>query len=410
MNFEWFFSKKTIWKDCSKNKILRTIVIITQTTISFGIIIIILTFSIGFGFKKIIKNKFLNIRGQIIVENKNSFFYKKNQKFYLKKYFDYNFIKQIHGIIENNIIIGNNNTIGRYIYKGLYQDYNPIFFQYFLIKGNFYNKKKNYNYNNNVILSKKISQSLKLDIGSNIKIDFIFFKKKGIPVILSKNFIVSGLYETGIPEFDNLYIIGNIKDIQKIYGYKQDLFKKFEIFLYSFHKKNIEKKILKKVSNNFLIQNIYDHNNYDILEWINIFDINIIVISFIVFISLVINMIVFILILLLERIRTIGILKTLGARNKVIHKIFIFYILQIFIPSLIIGNSIGITLLILQKKFHLISLNKIQYFVEYVPIDINIIHIFIINASIILICFVTIFFPIFFIINKISTIKVIEFE
>ncbi|WP_242673956.1 FtsX-like permease family protein [Blattabacterium sp. DPU] len=114
--------------------------------------------------------------------------------------------------------------------------------------------------------------------------------------------------------------------------------------------------------------------------------------------------------LLLERIKTIGILKTLGAKNQVILKIFLLYIIQILIPSLIIGNSIGITLLVLLKKFHLIFLNKIQYFIDFVPIYINIQHIIIINLSLIFICFITILFPALFFIKKISPIKVIEFE
>ncbi|WP_341655680.1 FtsX-like permease family protein [Blattabacterium cuenoti] len=222
---------------------------------------------------------------------------------------------------------------------------------------------------------------------------------------MKKKFLISGLYETGIPEFDDVYIIGNIKSIQKIYGWKKNLVEKLEIFV-SYD--NLKKKILKRKPKEFLIQNI--KSNHDLIKWINIFDVNIIVISLIIFASVTINMVVFILILLLERIRTIGILKTLGAKNKVIHKIFLFYIVQILIPSLIIGNSIGITLLVLQKKFHLISLNKTQYFIDFVPIFINIFHLIIINLSIVFICFITIFFPSLFFIKKTHPIKVIEFE
>ncbi|WP_185865897.1 ABC transporter permease [Blattabacterium cuenoti] len=412
MNFEWFFSKKTIWKDSSKNRTFRTIVIITQTTITFGLILSILTFSIGFGFKNIVKDKLLNIRGQVFLEKKNSDFHDENIFFFKKKYINLNYVEKVYKIFEKNIIIGTNKKTERYIYKGLYEDYNPIFFKYFLVEGNFFDKKKNYDCNKNIILSKKISLSLGLNIGSNVKIDFLFFKENGVPSFVSKKFIVSGLYETGIPEFDDLYVIGNIKSIQNIYGWKKDFSEKFEIFLSSFlyKKENIKKKIFKKIPSNFLVKTIYDKKNRDITEWINVFDKNILVISFIIFISLVINMIVFILILLLERIRTIGILKTLGAQNKVIQKIFLFYVLQTFIPSLIIGNTIGITLLILQKKFHLVLLDKIQYFVDFVPICINISHIFIINLSITFICFLTIFFPTLFIINKIPVIKVVEFE
>ncbi|WP_341653544.1 FtsX-like permease family protein [Blattabacterium cuenoti] len=408
MNFEWFFSKKTVWEDCRKNKTLRTIVIITQTTIIFGLIIAFLTFSIGFGFKEIIKDKLLNIRGQILIQKENSktifpFFYRKKIFFLLKKFFKSDLVKQIHGISEKNVIISTNKKIDRYIFKGLYEDYNPAFFKNFLITKNVFPKK--FLCNQNVLLSKKVSLSLGLNVGSNIKIDFLSFDKRRNPIFFSKKFIISGLYETGIPEFDNVYIIGNIKSIQKIYGWKKGLVEKLEIFV-SYD--NLKKEIFKKKPKEFLVQNI--KSNHDIIKWIHIFDVNIIVISLIIFASVTINMVIFILILLLERIRTIGILKTLGAKNQVIHKIFLFYIAQILIPSLIIGNSIGITLLVLQKKFHLISLNKTQYFVDFVPIFINIFYFIIINLSIVFICFITIFFPSLFFIKKTHPIKVIEFE
>ncbi|WP_341656171.1 FtsX-like permease family protein [Blattabacterium cuenoti] len=408
MNFEWFFSQKTVWEDCRKNQTLRTIVIITQTTIIFGLIISFLTFSIGFGFKEIIKDKLLNVRGQIFIHKKNSktidpFFYRIKKNFLLKKFFKSDLVKQIHGISEKNVIISTNKKIDRYIFKGLYEDYNPAFFQYFLITKNVFSKT--FLCNQNVLVSKKVSLSLGLNVGSNIKIDFLSFDKKRNPIFFEKTFIISGLYETGIPEFDDVYIIGNIKSIQKIYGWKKDLVEKLEIFV---SYENIKKEIFKKKPKEFLVQNI--KSNHDIIKWIHIFDVNIVVISLIIFTSVTINMIVFILILLLERIRTIGILKTLGAKNQVIHKIFLFYIAQILIPSLIIGNSIGITLLVLQKKFHLISLDKTQYFVDFVPIFINIFHLIIINLSIVFICFITIFFPSLFFIKKTHPIKVIEFE
>ncbi|WP_185861155.1 ABC transporter permease [Blattabacterium cuenoti] len=396
MNFEWFFSKKTVWEDSRKNKTLQKIVVITEITIIFGLIITFLTFSIGFGLKKTIKDKLLNIRGQILITKYNSFLSVKE-----KKFFKTNLVKQIHGISENNVIISRNKKTDRYIFKGLYEDYNPIFFQYFLITKH----KKKLLSNNDIFLSKKIILSLGLDIGSNIKIDFLFFDKKGNPIILSKKFIISGLYETGIPEFDDVYIIGNIKSIPKIYGCKKDLIKKFEIFI---SYENIGKNLFKKIPKEFVVQNV--QNNHDVINWIHIFDSNIIVISFIVFASVIINMIVFILILLLERMKTIAILKILGAKNKIIHKIFLYYIMQVLIPSLIIGNVVGITLLILQKKFHLISLNRTQYFVDFVPVYINLYHILIINFSVIFVCFITIFFPSFFFIKKVSAIKVMEFE
>ncbi|WP_185869494.1 ABC transporter permease [Blattabacterium cuenoti] len=406
MNFEWFFSKKTVDKDCVKNSSLRTIVIIIQLTIIFSLVITILTLSVGFGFKEIIKKKFTNVIGHILIMKKSK------KPFFLshieKKFLISNYI-QIHGISEKNVIICTNNKIEKYLFKGVYEDYNPIFFKYFIIKGKFCSEKKSYLCNDNILLSKKISSLLGLNIGSYIKIYF-FYPKNGS--LISKKFKVSGIYETGFPTFDNIYIIGNIKSIQHIFGWKEFFSEKIEIFLSSlsyFNLKIIEKKI-KKFFPNFFVKKIENRYNNKYFKWLKIFNINIFIIIIIIFFALIVNIIAFILILILERIKTIGILKILGAKNKVIYKIFFFYVIKIFIPSLLIGNSISIGLLIIQKKFHIISLNKIHYFIDFVPIYFQIWYILIINLVIIFICFLTIFFSVLFVFNKMETLEVINFE
>ncbi|AWU43611.1 ABC transporter permease [Blattabacterium sp. (Cryptocercus kyebangensis)] len=421
MNFEWFFSKKTIWKDCRKSRILRTIVLVTQTTIAFGIIVSIITFSIGFGFKEVIKKKLLNIQGQIIVTNLkigNSII---RNKSFLKDLFLFNFVRRINPFSEKDVIICDYKyqNVDKFIFKGISKDYNPIFFKNFLVIGSLGKVKKNLFSNYGILISKKVSISLGLNIGSSIIINF-FFSKNGNPFFVSKKFYVCGLYDTSIPEFDDVYLIGDIKHIQSFMnssvnnnGWDEDFLEGVEIFVsyINFNKiKSIKKKIDQKYSDNFLVKTIYDQSYEKIIEWIKIFDINIFVISMIVIITVLFNVIVFFLILILERIKTIGILKTLGARNKVIHKIFLYYIIQILGPPLVIGNSIGISFLIFQNKFRFLSLNKMKYYVEYVPVHFNINHILLINLSILLICFSTVFFSSWFIIKKIPPIRSIEFE
>ncbi|AWU42523.1 ABC transporter permease [Blattabacterium punctulatus] len=422
MNFEWFFSKKTIWKNCRKSKILRTIVLVTQNIICFGIIVSIITFSIGFGFKKIIKKKLLNIQGQITITNlkiDNSIIRNKSLK---KDLFLFKFIRRINPFYEKDVIICDNKSqnVEKFIFKGISKDYNPIFFQNFLVIGYLEKVKKKLFSDYGILLSKKVSISLGLNIGSSIIVNF-FFYKNGNPFFISKKFYVCGLYDTSIPEFDDVYIIGNIKHIQYFHNNSnnvnnnrnEDFLEGVEIFLsdISFDKIiSIKKKIDQKYSDNFLVKTIYDQSYEKIIEWIKIFDINIFVINMIVIITVFFNVIVFFLILIIERIKTIGILKTLGARNKVIHKIFLYYIIQILIPPLIIGNSIGIIFLFLQNKFRFLSLNKIQYYVDFVPVYLNINYILFINLSIFLICFSTVFFSSWFIINKIPPINSIEFE
>ncbi|WP_185851872.1 ABC transporter permease [Blattabacterium cuenoti] len=395
-----------------------TIVLITQVTIIFSVIITLLTFSIGFGFKEFIIKKLLNIQGQIIIYNNSKRgFLKKKIPILLNQFSNKNCsIRQIHPFSEKNVmIVTNQKNVEKFVFKGFYEkDYNTAFFKYFLVKGSFSKIKKNLFSSQKVILSQKISCSLGLNIGSIIHLNFLSFKK-GIPFFTSKKFYVCGLYDTGIPEFDNVYMIGDMKHIQHINNWNENFLEGIELFLSSIidHKKMelLENKIKKKIPNNFLVKTIYDQFDSDnILEWIHIFNVNILVISFIVLISIIINMVVFLLILILERMKTIGILKIIGAKNKVIYKIFLYYVMKILIPSLIIGNIIGISFLILQKKFRFLSLNKVQYYIDFVPVYLNINDIVLINLSIIFICISTMFFTVFFIINKITLIRVIEFE
>ncbi|ACX84083.1 putative ABC transporter, permease component [Blattabacterium sp. (Periplaneta americana) str. BPLAN] len=410
MNFEWFFSRKTIWKDCRKKKILRTIVLVTQSTIVFSVIISILTFSVGFGFKKVINQKFLNIQGPIIVVNNP-----KKETCFLslekKNLFLFNSVSFVYPFSEKEVIVCKSEgkkDVDRFVFKGISKDYNPVFFKNFLVSGS----KKNLFSRSEILLSKKISNLLKLNKGSSILIGFISIKN-GKPFVFYKQFYVCGLYDTGIPEFDNVYLIGDMKHIQSINGWKENFVEGFEIFISSLDSKRMEsikKEIDRKYSDKFLVKTIYNQYNQDIIEWLNVFNVNIFVIIFVVITAIIFNIIVFSLILLLERMKTIGILKTLGTRNQIIHKIFLYYIMHILIPPLIIGNSIGFLFLILQKKFRLISLNQTQYYVDVVPVYLNINHFLCVNISIILVCFFSVFFPFLFIISKIPPIKVIKFE
>ncbi|WP_238784441.1 ABC transporter permease [Blattabacterium cuenoti] len=396
---------------------LNTIVTITKITIAFSVIITLLTFSIGFGFKEVIKKKFLNIRGQILVKKKIPFSNTTKEVSILLNKFSFknsSIISHIHTFSESNVIIVENENVEKFVFRGLSEkDYNPVFFKKFLIKGSFSRIRKSIFSNSEVILSKKNSILLGLNVGSFFRVNFFFLKKGGIPFFFSKKFYVSGLYDTGISEFDNVYIIGDMKHIQNIKNWNEDLIEGVEFFLSSIDQKkmdSVKKEILHKVSKNFMVETIYDKFHDNILKWIHIFNVNIFVISFVVFVSVIINIIVFLLILILERMKTIGILKTIGSDNKTIHKIFLYYMMEILTPSLIIGNSIGISFLILQKKFRILSLNKTQYYMDFVPIYLNITHIFLINLSIILTCILTTFFTCFFILNKITITKVIEFE
>ena len=123
----------------------------------------------------------------------------------------------------------------------------------------------------------------------------------------------------------------------------------------------------------------------------------------------VINIIMVLLILIIERTNSIGMLKTLGATNGQIRAIFINYTLLIMVPGLLIGNGIGIGLLLMQRYLGIIKLNPENYYVSEVPVDLNPIYIISISLGILIISGFALILP-SYLISKISPVKAIKYN
>jgi lipoprotein-releasing system permease protein len=138
-------------------------------------------------------------------------------------------------------------------------------------------------------------------------------------------------------------------------------------------------------------------------------DVNaVIIINFMVLVA-AINMISALLILILERTNLIGILKALGLANANVRKIFFHVSIQLLLKGLFYGNIIGIGFCWIQLQFKLIKLNAETYYLEFVPINLSLTHVLLINAGTIFICLLMMFLPTL-ILNKITPIKAIRFS
>ena len=183
----------------------------------------------------------------------------------------------------------------------------------------------------------------------------------------------------------------------------------FEVFVDDFSK--IEEKgeeVYNETSSVLNSQTIVKKFNY-IFDWLKLFDTNIFIIIIIMIVVSTINMIVALLVLILERTQMIGILKSMGANNWSIRKIFIYNALYLILRGLFWGNLIGLGLLLIQKYFGLIKLNPESYYVTTAPVAINIVYFVVLNIGTIVICSLVLLIP-SYIITKISPAKTIRFE
>ncbi len=228
-------------------------------------------------------------------------------------------------------------------------------------------------------------------------------------------FKIVGIYNSGFQEFDASYLIGDIRHIQRINKWKSDEVGSFEVFVTDFsqieqkgeevYSQTQNKQDPAKTLNTETIAEKY----FYIFEWLKLFDFNIIVILIVMIVVATINMVVALLVMILERTQMIGILKSLGADNWSVRKVFLYNAFYLISKGLLWGNIIGIGLLVIQKQFGIIKLNPENYYVNVAPVDINPIHIVMLNLGTIIICLLVLLIP-SYIITKISPVRAIKFN
>ncbi|TWP27319.1 ABC transporter permease [Apibacter muscae] len=409
MNFTWFISKKIAFSKSNKKNLSQIIIRIGQTAVAIGIIVSVITLAIGIGSKKAIKQKMADFNGHITIksyDSNNSYNSSKLNKenVEIDKIKSNPYVSEVYQYATKSGVIRTEKNFAGVILKGVSNDFDRNRFKEFIIRGEI-PKYSEDSVNNEVLLPEKIAKEMQLDVDSSFVMFFV--RENDSPIY--RRFKVKGIYRTDIKQIDDVFVIGDIKHIQKLNGWSPNEIGGYDIFI-----DDIE--MLNEVFPS--IEEAVGFNNYaekatttfsQINDWIQIFDTNIFIILTIMMVVVIINLIMVLIILIIERTNSIGMLKTLGASNNQIRKIFINYTLIIMVPGLVIGNIIAIILLYIQKIFKIIKLNPDNYYVSSVPVYINFWHIGIISVLAIVISGIVLLFP-SYLISKISPIKALKFQ
>jgi lipoprotein-releasing system permease protein len=411
MNYELFIAKRLITSKKYKSSVSAPIMKIGMIAIALGIIVMLISIATGVGLQNKIREKISGFNGHIQIvnyDNNNSLVsvkpIKTQQEFY-PDFKDVSGVQSIQVYAQKAGIIKTKTDFEGIILKGVSKDYNWSFFKEYLVEGQLpsYDDRRS----DAILISKIIADRLQLKVNDSVGLWFIRKEKNKLPQV--RKLYIKGIYNSGFPEFDESFLIGDIKHIQRLNKWDKDEVGGFEIIIDNFDE--IDKKTnqirthIPPTLNAVSIKEKFPM----IFEWISLFDSNIIVIIFIMVLVAGFNMITALLVLILERTQMIGILKALGDTNWHIRKIFLYQATHLIIKGLIWGNAIGISLLLLQKYFGIISLNPETYYVDKAPVYINIVYIFLLNLGVIVLSYAMLLIPSYFI-TKISPVKAIRFE
>lgn len=258
--------------------------------------------------------------------------------------------------------------------------------------------------NNNIIISKKLSEKLKLKLGDKARLYFVQDPPR------QRSFTITGIYETGMPEFDSKFAIVDLKHVQKLNDWSPQQVGGVEILTSDYDKiDEVGEKLHHTIDINLKAETI-KQKYPEIFDWIALFDTNVSVLLIITTIVCMITMLSVFFVIILEQTPLIGTLKTLGMRTAGIVKTFIIVAGYTLAWGLLAGNVIALGLGWLQQKFHIVKLNPDTYYINYVPIKFDILNVLLLNLGVFIACLLVLVVPAWFVSKKISPVKSLRFE
>jgi len=408
MNFELFITRHIISKE--KENLSRPAVRIGIISIALGLAVMIVAISILTGFQKQIRDKVSVFAAHITI---TSYDFNKslesspvliNQPFY--PHIDtMEGIRHIQVFATKGGIIKTEDEMEGVILKGIGRDYDWTIMQDWIIEGSVPEYSDSAR-STEILISSVIANKLNFSVGDDVRMYFI---TEGESQPRGRKFQITGIYSSGLEDFDAHYIYGDIRQIQRLNNWNEDMVSGFEVLVDDFDRLEEVGKDLKLHIGYHLKSETVKQTEEQIFSWLELQDMNVVVIIILMVVVAGFSMISALLILILEKTNMIGILKALGTMNTSIRKIFIFNAVYIIGIGLLWGNITGIGLCLLQSYFSLVPLPVESYYVSTVPIDLSWLNIIILNVGTFIFCTLMLIIP-SFVITRITPVKAIRFK
>jgi lipoprotein-releasing system permease protein len=290
------------------------------------------------------------------------------------------------------------------VLKGISDDYSLDYLKSVMKKGAIpaFGRERN----DSILISNYLAKLLTLSVGDTAK---MFFMREAPKPPRVRNFVVAGIYETGLEDIDHNYIIGDFEQIRRLNRWEKSQAGGFEVFIDDFNKIDERGEFLTHEIPFDLNAETLKRKNEKIFQWLDLFDMNIYIIIIIMVLVASLNMIMALFIIILERTHLIGVLKTLGASNLSIRNIFLRQSTRLIFKGMFLGNLFGLAFCYIQKYFGFIKLDQTTYYVTEVPIDINWLYIAGINLGVFISCMLAMMLP-SLLVTRIKPVKVLRFD
>ena len=239
-----------------------------------------------------------------------------------------------------------------------------------------------------VLVSSTIASRLRLKVGDKMRTYFW-----GGDTPRSRAFTVCGIYNTDLTEFDELYVVGDLSQVQRLNEWDERQVGGYEILVDDFDRLDaIARNVEHELPYDYSVQTIREANPA-LFAWLDLLNSNITLILVIMSLVCAVAIVSALLIMIFEKGRTIGLLKALGATNASVRRIFLVKASRLIAEGILIGDAVALALCVVQQQWQVVKLDAESYSMTHVPVDIDPMIFLLVSLGTLVACLLALLLP-----------------
>lgn len=415
MNLPLFIARRIYTSDGQRREVSLPAIRIATAGVAIGLAVMLITVSVVFGFKHTIRDKVIGFGSHITIQS----FMAQQTASPVPICISDTLMRQLKALPEvrhvqqytmtQGILKTDDDFLG-VAFKGIGRDYDVSFLSQHIVEGElprFSDDKTSYQ----LLVSRMMADNLSLHVGDRVYAYFV-----GNDDVRARKFTIKGIYQTNMTQFDQTLCFTDYRIPIRLNGWEQDQCSGAEVLVKDFDRLDETAQQVTRLVNHdsdrygetFTSQTI--HEAYpQIFSWLELLDINVWIILVLMVCVAGFTMVSGLLIIILERTQMIGLLKALGARNATIRHTFLWFAAFIISQGLLLGDVLGIGLIVLQQQTGFIRLDPANYYVDTAPMELNVPVMVALNVATLLISIFVLIAP-SFLISHIHPAKAMHFE
>ncbi|MBR1801256.1 MAG: ABC transporter permease [Bacteroidaceae bacterium] len=414
MSFELSIARRLYGHREDGQQLSRPAVRIAMWGVAVGMTVMILSVAIILGFKGEIRKKVIGFGGHIEVINYRSLYTAEAQPIHIDEALVKR-LEQMQGITHaqrfatKTGMLKTDDTFKGIILRGVAEEYDTTFLAAHLLEGRL-PRFSSSAVSNEILISSRMAREMHLQAGD--KVYAYFFAEQ----VKARRFLVAGIYETHLTEFDNVWVFTDLTAAQRLNEWQADQCAGAELVIDDFDALEARTEQVAAVMNRTTDDDGNTYSTHSITElypglfsWLKLLDTNVYVILLLMIGLSIFTMTSGLLIIILERTNFIAVMKSLGSPNVQMRRIFLNFAAMLIGKGLLWGNVLGIGLSLLQQHFGIVHLDPATYYVDAVPIQLSWPLILLLNVATLFLTLLVLIVPAH-LVSRIHPAQVMRFE